>query len=275
MQFWQPCRISFYNFRKTFAEPLLFLKNFFFLGNFFSRTVSIDTQLQNLTTPPKLFRKRSNNSPTTSESDRIVLFSLKNTLELFLWTGRMQFWQPIGNFFGKRPNFITHSPKMMENYFFFGKEPSNCPDGHGGCSFQNSAIKIFFRRPRLLAEFPKRIKRTVLQLNKLTPLFPHWHLECSFDKSIKFFLQKVQEIFHSLSGNKKEGSELEKINPSKCSNGHVKGDFDNPTINKISTKAETFSIDLRNWDEKDSFSQTVFFLKKFPTGNRNAILAAL
>ena len=50
------------------------------------------------------------------------------------------------------------------------------------------------------------------------------------------FFQKVQEIFYSVSGNEKEESELEKIKPSKFSNGHVKGDFDNPTIKKIQQK---------------------------------------
>ena len=57
--------------------------------------------------------------------------------------------------------------------------------------------------------------------------------------------------------------------------GYVEGDFDKPHPKKLQQKAKTFSLDLQIWDEKDSFSETVFFLKIFLMGTRNAVLALL
>ena len=74
----------------------------------------------------------------------------------------------------------------------------------------------------------------------------------------RIFFQKVQEIFHSLSGNEKEESELEKINPSKCSNGHVKGDFDNTTIKKNQQK-QKHSRSICEIEMKKILSQKQYF----------------
>ena len=74
---------------------------------------------------------------------------------------------------------------------------------------------------------------------------------------------------------KKKEIELEEKNTSKFSIGHVEGDFDKPHPKKLQQQAKTFSLDLQSWDEKDSLSETVFFLKTFLMGTRTAVLAGL
>ena len=73
--FGSPAEIFLTITEKFSLNPCFFWKtSFCWEKTFFPRNVSMDTQLQSLTTPPILFRKRSNSSPTTSESDEIVLF---------------------------------------------------------------------------------------------------------------------------------------------------------------------------------------------------------
>ena len=84
-----------------------------------------------------------------------------------------------------------------------------------------------------------------------------------------------EKFFQSVSLTDKERKKTSKKNPSKFSKGHVEGDFDNPTLKKLQQTAKIFSLDLQNWDEKDSFSETVFFLKMILMGTRNAVLAGL
>ena len=81
----------------------------------------------------------------------------------------------------------------------------------------------------------------------------------------RIFFQKKQEIFHSLSGNEKEESELEKINPSKCSHGHVKGDFDNTTIKKIN-KSRNILDRFAKLRWKRFFLTNSIFFEKVPNG---------
>ena len=85
----------------------------------------------------------------------------------------------------------------------------------------------------------------------------------------------MQEFFSSVSGIKKERKYVGKIKSLKTFQWTRRRQFWQPHPKKLQQKAKTFSPDLQNWDEKDSFSETVFFLKVFLMGTRNAILTAL
>ena len=178
---------------------------------------------------------------------------------MFLWTGRMQFWQSSGNFLGKRPNFIAHSPKMMEIYFFW-KRALNYPDGHGGCSFQNSAIKFLSKGRQLLAHCPKRMKKTIFWIKNLSPMFSLGHLECSFDNFVERFLRKSRNFFSQCPRLIKKGRKNQK-NPSKLSKGHVEGDLDNPTLKNVN-KRQKLSRSICEIEMKKILSQKQYFSGK-------------
>ena len=156
---------------------------------------------------------------------------------MFLWTGRMQFWQPRRYFSEKRRKFFPLKSKNDGNKFFFAKKLSNSFCGHVECSFQNSAWKNLSKGRNFLALCPKKMKNTIFRLKILSPIFTLGHASgINFDNSVGIISKTAWNFSLSVRIWKRKKAYWKK-KPSKCSIGHVEGDFDNPSY-ETSTKGE-------------------------------------
>ena len=93
-----------------------FLRISVFLGN-----VRMDSSFGS---PAENFWQLPKNFPSTTASFEKLHFAGKKFffLEMFLWTGRMQFWQPRRNFSGKRHKFFHSKSKNDGKLVFFRKK---------------------------------------------------------------------------------------------------------------------------------------------------------
>ena len=180
---------------------------------------------------------------------------------MFLWTGRLQFWQPPPILFTEKAYFFSFKFQNWWILAFLAKKFSNCFCGHEECSFQESALKNLSKGRKFLAQFPKRMKNNIFVLKKFTPIFPHWHLECSFDNSIEIFFTKCRNFLAQCPELKKKESNLVKLNPSKRSNGHLEDNFDNPLL-KSFNKRQKLSCSICKIEMKQILSQRQYFSLK-------------
>ena len=113
---------------------------------FFSQIVVLDTTMIALLTNPlkKVPTKRQKLSlPMRICYNTDILVNRKNSLELFLWTRRGQFWQPRWKEIDKRPKKFRSMTGNAENLLIFFFSLSNIFCRHVACSFDNAAEKKF------------------------------------------------------------------------------------------------------------------------------------
>ena len=113
---------------------------------FFSQIVVLDTTMIALLTNPlkKVPTKRQKLSlPMRICYNTDILVNRKNSLELFLWTRRGQFWQPRWKEIDKRPKKFRSMTGKAENLLIFFFSLSNIFCRHVACSFDNAAEKKF------------------------------------------------------------------------------------------------------------------------------------
>ena len=163
-----------------------------------------------------------------------------------------------------------NSPQNQKGWILLPKKISKMFVWTRNNQFLHLCHKTFARRPKIFGSMSKKDEKTQpFRLKKTTQLFPYGHLDCSFHNSVEMFFRKIFSV-SVLDWKERKKNSKKSI---KIFQRTRRRWLWQPHPKKLQHKAKTFSLDLQNWDEKDSFSETVLFLKMFLMGTRKSVLA--
>ena len=111
------------------------------------------------------------------------------------------------------------------------------------------------------------MKNTIFRLKILSPVFTLGHASgISFDNFVGIFSKIAWRFSISVRNWKRKKGNWKKIIPSRCSIGHVEGDFDNPSY-ETSTKGENLPARFEKLRWNRFFLRNSIFLENVPNGH--------
>ena len=156
---------------------------------------------------------------------------------MFLWAGRMQFWQHRWKLSTEGRIFLTDGPKNKQKHLWFKKNfSSNCFQRRVACSFDHLDEKVFSQCPRMNEK--QHFQKTNFPQN-----FPETR-GMQYSQPSRKNVDKRPIIFHSMSKNEIENKFFQRNFPSNRSYGQVECSFDHQA-GTLSNKSEKFSANVR------------------------------
>ena len=132
--------------------------------------------------------------------------------------------------------------------------------------FSKLCLEKFVKRPKFFGSLSKKDEKHNISIENSFPKFYPW--TCIWNQFWQFrrnVFQNCMKFFDQCPELEKKESKLEK-KPSKCSIGHVEGDFDNPPY-KTSTKGENLPARFAKMRWNRFFLRNSIFLENIPNGH--------